>query len=471
MAEGLGVDRQEKDLRKLAAERGYEVVNVYVDNDVSASDPSVTRPSYERMLADVAAGSIDVVLAWDDDRLVRQPKELERFFEVLDAAGAMYATTSTTVDVATGEGMLIARIKGAVAAEEVRKLSKRSQRKHQELAERGLPAGGGYRCFGYSCKRAKRIALGEVECDVPGCKHDGITVVEHEAQIIREVAGRYLGGEGLRAIARDLNSRGVTTSTGREWIDTTLLNLLTNPRLAGLRARKGEVVGPAVWDAIIDLTTHERIVSFSRSRKTPGPKNPRTHVLARLVKCSKCDSTMHATPVFGRFSYRCHQKPGTNHCNGMAIKAEPVDQAVEAMVLYRLSSPIVADVVNGRPTAAQSNEAELLDEIAGYESRLADAAGMYAEGMITSAQLRVISAKLKKQVDAARSKLAVGERGARLSNVTANAADLVERWDGMTTEAKHAVIASLVDRVEILPGVRGSHHVDVESRVRVHWIA
>ncbi len=138
---GLGVERQEKDLRKLARERGYEVANVYTDNDVSASDPNVKRPAYERMLADVAAGSIDIVLAWDDDRLVRQPRDLERFFEVLDNAGATYATTSTTVDVATGEGMLIARIKGAVAAEEVRKLSRRSQRKHQELAERGLPAG------------------------------------------------------------------------------------------------------------------------------------------------------------------------------------------------------------------------------------------------------------------------------------------------------------------------------------------
>ena len=132
---GLGVERQEKDLRKLARERGYEVANVYTDNDVSASDPNVKRPAYERMLADVAAGSIDIVLAWDDDRLVRQPRDLERFFEVLDNAGATYATTSTTVDVATGEGMLIARIKGAVAAEEVRKLSRRSQ-----------------------CKRAKRIA-------------------------------------------------------------------------------------------------------------------------------------------------------------------------------------------------------------------------------------------------------------------------------------------------------------------------
>lgn len=62
-----------------------------------------------------------------------------------------------------------------------------------------------------------------------------------------------------------------------------------------------------------------------------------------------------ATPVFGRFAYRCHQKPGTNHCNGTAIKAEPVDQAVEAMVPYPLSSPVVADAVDRQPTPWKSN--------------------------------------------------------------------------------------------------------------------
>src|SRR4051812_23619759 len=97
LAEGLGVERQEKDLRRLCRERDWAVVDTFIDNDVSASDPRVTRPAFERMLAAVQAGSIDVVAAWDDDRLVRQPVELERFFTVIDDAGATYATLSNTV--------------------------------------------------------------------------------------------------------------------------------------------------------------------------------------------------------------------------------------------------------------------------------------------------------------------------------------------------------------------------------------
>lgn len=61
LAERLGVDRQEKDLCKLARERGYEVTAVYIDNDVSDSDPQIKRENYGRMLADVRSGTINVV--------------------------------------------------------------------------------------------------------------------------------------------------------------------------------------------------------------------------------------------------------------------------------------------------------------------------------------------------------------------------------------------------------------------------
>lgn len=409
LAEGLGVDRQEKDLRKLARERGYVVAGVYVDNDVSASDPRVKRPSYERMLADVQAGSLDVVLAWDDDRLVRQPAELERFFTVLDAVGASYSTLTNTVDVGTGEGMLVARVKGAVAAEEVRKLSKRSRRKHEELAERGLPSGGGYRCYGYSCSRGRAITLGEATCEEPGCLHDGVTVIYAEAAVIREAADRYLAGEGFTAIARALNKAGARTSTGNEWATGTLRNLLVNPRIAGRRVHKGEIVGPAAWQPILGRATVERITSTAASRHRPGPKGPRRHVVAGLLRCSRCGQKLHAAPLNGRFSYRCTKRPGTSACGGMAISSAPVDAAVEAMTLYRLTSPTVADAIAGRPKE-RTHEAELLDEIARYEAKLVEAADLFADDAINAVQLRRTTTRLTEKIGAARARLSVGER-------------------------------------------------------------
>ena len=57
------------ELRKAATARGLTVVGEYVDNGVSGV--KVSRPALDRMLADVAAGAIDVVVVYKLDRLGR----------------------------------------------------------------------------------------------------------------------------------------------------------------------------------------------------------------------------------------------------------------------------------------------------------------------------------------------------------------------------------------------------------------
>ena len=68
------------------------------------------------MLDDIRAGSVDALVVWNLDRLHRQPKELEEFFEVCDAARltALASVTGDT-DLATHDGRFLARILGAVA--------------------------------------------------------------------------------------------------------------------------------------------------------------------------------------------------------------------------------------------------------------------------------------------------------------------------------------------------------------------
>ncbi len=58
--EELGVDRQREDCEEIARQRGWRVVETYVDNSISASKRKVRRPSYDRMVADHAAGKFQV---------------------------------------------------------------------------------------------------------------------------------------------------------------------------------------------------------------------------------------------------------------------------------------------------------------------------------------------------------------------------------------------------------------------------
>jgi DNA invertase Pin-like site-specific DNA recombinase len=79
---GLAIARQRDDCLKLCVERGWEPVE-YVDNDTSASSGKA-RPAYMRMLADIDAGHLRAVVAWDLDRLHRRPVELEPFIDLAD---------------------------------------------------------------------------------------------------------------------------------------------------------------------------------------------------------------------------------------------------------------------------------------------------------------------------------------------------------------------------------------------------
>ena len=81
----LGVQRQIEDCEALADRRGWHVAQVYTDDDISAYKAR-PRPAYQRLLADLRSGVRDAVIVWNLDRLHRQPKELEEFFEICDRA-------------------------------------------------------------------------------------------------------------------------------------------------------------------------------------------------------------------------------------------------------------------------------------------------------------------------------------------------------------------------------------------------
>ena len=109
-----------EDCERLVARQGWGVEERYVDDDVSAYSGK-PRPAYRRMLDDLRGGYLDAVVVWDLDRLHRQPRELEEFFDLCKAAGvSKLASVSGDVDLSTHDGQFLARILGAVAEGERR---------------------------------------------------------------------------------------------------------------------------------------------------------------------------------------------------------------------------------------------------------------------------------------------------------------------------------------------------------------
>jgi predicted site-specific integrase-resolvase len=88
---GLGVARQRQDCTELADRHGWQITAVYVDNDVSAYSGK-PRPQYAQLMQAVAAGAVEVIVAWDPDRLHRSPAELEAFIVAVERAGVDVVT-------------------------------------------------------------------------------------------------------------------------------------------------------------------------------------------------------------------------------------------------------------------------------------------------------------------------------------------------------------------------------------------
>jgi DNA invertase Pin-like site-specific DNA recombinase len=449
----LGVRRQERDCRALAERKGWSVTEVFVDDDVSAYVPG-KRPAYAQLLEAIRAGEVDAVAVYDLDRLHRHPRELEAFFEACDAARlTRLASVSGDVDLAGNDGRLVARIMGAVAKKASDDSSRRIKRKNDERAERGLPHGTA--AFGYGPP------------DAEGKRGDPTVIVKSEAVLLRRAAADVLAGESLAAIARRWNGLGVATAQGAPgWNSTTVKAVLTNPRQAGLRTHRGEVVGPGAWPAILDRATHERLVALLTDPARRAANPPRRTPFTGLVHCDRCGEVMTRDP---RGGYRCKADAGRPACGRVSIAARASEELIVEAVMLRLDTPELARAIPGaRDTGADDTAAA---ELADVEQRLADLAEMFAGGEIGRGEWLRARKSLETRQTAARATLARYRRTTALDPYEGRAGALRAAWPNLSPDQQRGVLAAVVDRVSIKPATaRRGPKFDAE-RVDIIWRA
>lgn len=444
--QALGVQRQLEDCRRLAADRGWTVADEYVDNDVSAYSGK-PRPEYERMLADVRDGLRDAVIVYNMDRLTRRPIELEEFTAVCEAAGLRQVVTATSdVDLGTDDGLFMARITAAVAAKESARKSARVRRKMQQNAERGLPGGGANRPYGYEA--------------------DKVTINPAEAEIIREVVGRFIAGESARAIAEDLKERGVPTSTGVEWRSTTIRGILLSPRIAGLRAHRGEIVGQAVWDPIISVEQRQQVLNTLEQKRAAGRRAPRRYLLSGMLRCGKCGGKLFSAARVNERRYVCASGPDHRGCGGIMVNAARVEEWLTAAVLYRLDTPDMEAVLTGQH-AQDDRYAELAAQRERLEGRMRELAAMFSAGEISRFEWKAARDPLEAQLTGVDQQLSRLSTATNLDRLVGQGAALREGWEQMTLERQAAIVRAVLDFATILPAT--GNRFD-PGRVQPVWV-
>lgn len=441
-----GVTRQLDDCRAEAERRGWIVAEEYIDDDVSAFSGR-KRPAYERMLADLSAGTRDAVMVWHMDRLHRRPIELERFIEVCTRAGVNEVVTLFgDTDLAKGDGLLMARLLSAVAANESESKRRRGARKALEIAQSGMPLKGGPRAFGFL--------------------DDRVTHHPAEAPVVRELAARVLAGEALHSVTMWLDEADVRTVTGKPWRSQTVRQMLTNPRMWGMRVHQGTVIGKAVWDPIISPEDGERL---RRKLLDPARRTNRTarrYLLSGMLRCGVCGATLKSTPKEGRRRYGCSMVAGTPGCGRIFIFAEMLEEFIVAAVLHRLDSP---GLLTAADPGGDERQRVLAAAIDADDAKLKDLADMWADGELSRAEWKSARDRITVRREAATRDLARLRQADAIVAYVGRGEELRASWATLNLSRQVAIVKTVLAGATIMPASKpGRTGLDPE-RVVPEW--
>jgi DNA invertase Pin-like site-specific DNA recombinase len=106
-------ETQLRELRERCAQRGWQIVEEYVDSGVSGSKDS--RPALNRLMSAASQRKFDAVLVWKIDRWGRSLKHLVTSLAELDAYGVAFISLRDNLDLSTPSGRLMMQLLGAFA--------------------------------------------------------------------------------------------------------------------------------------------------------------------------------------------------------------------------------------------------------------------------------------------------------------------------------------------------------------------
>src|SRR5690348_10546397 len=107
------LETQLYDLRKLAAQRGFEAVKEYCDRGFSGS--KAKRPGLDALMADARRGEFSVVLVAAFDRIARSTKNFLEIVDELNSLGVEFVSARESVDTTGPMGRMFITMIGSIA--------------------------------------------------------------------------------------------------------------------------------------------------------------------------------------------------------------------------------------------------------------------------------------------------------------------------------------------------------------------
>ena len=250
----------------------------------------------------------------------------------------------------------------------------------------------------------------------------------------------------------------MTTTAGNRWSHSTVRRALQNPRYAGLRRYRGEVVGAASWKPLVDGDTFESaraLLALPARRTTTG--TARLYLLPGLAFCWCGSDVASGRTRHNKRTYNCR---ASKH---LSRAAEPIDELVQAVVVGRLSRPDAVDLLT-EPTTPDL--AVYRARAVAIRERLDDLATGLEEGVLTLAAVRRSSDRLHRELAETEIKMHTATHADVLSPLVTSH-DVAATWTGLDLKQKRSVIDALMT-VTLLAPLRGRQRFDPET-VHIEW--
>ena len=200
-------------------------------DDGGFSGGTIERPALKRLLADIEAGKVDIVVVYKIDRLSRSLMDFARLVEVFDRKGVTFVSVTQSFNTTTSMGRLTLNILLSFAQFEREVIGERIRDKFAASRRKGMWMGG-WAPLGYDIKDRKLV------------------VNETEAAKVRHLFERFAKCHSATVIARELAAEGFVNKYGKSLDKGMLYKLLNNRVYVGDAVHKGAAY-PGEHDAIV----------------------------------------------------------------------------------------------------------------------------------------------------------------------------------------------------------------------------
>lgn len=320
----------------------WEYVDTYADEGITGTSAR-KRKEFQRLIKDAQDGLIDLILVKSVSRFARNTVDALSTVRDLRERGVKIFFEKENIDSLDPKCDMILSIYSSLAEEESRSISTNIRWAHDKRVERGEVVFNFSNLYGYTQDKNKTVSI-----------------LPHEAEVVREVYYKYLIGYSIAEICRELTTSGITPPHGgKGWHFSTVEKMLENEKYMGdvvlrktyqrdfLAERRVKNTGQAKQKyvennhpAIVDRATWnavqaeiERRGNLRSTEETGKGRYDMRYAFSGIIECGECGSTFRRHSHSRRNGavdrvWTCKEHiRGTQYCKQLSVKEELLEQA------------------------------------------------------------------------------------------------------------------------------------------------